>query len=187
MAWPLDAKDHTFSALGQVPSDTLNEVQDRIVDLHRDRTIMVSSYFCETDGANLPSWTQHTTEPWFTCRAAYSLSGRIGLPHGSIVKSVKVKLWLDAATGMKLDLYADDTNMAVSATVPTALSIGDQLAPTYSVAAAWFTAEWSTGVAGFTDWTVPADNCLRVLIDDPDASDRISGIQVTYQPITPTP
>lgn len=189
MTWPQDDRHYAFAALSPVPADTLNEMQDRIVDLHRERKLIVDAYSTELDGSNLPAWVTATANPWFICRAAgFGLCARARFPHGAIIKEIHAKVYLASASGMTIDIYQDDTNMAVAATTPTSISLGNQLTPAPGGYPTWDVASWTDGVNGFSETTIPNDSMIRVLFDNnPSTSDLVGGVQIVYEPITPTP
>ena len=182
MAWPLDALDITYVADRDVPSDNLNEIQQRIVDLHAVHQV---TFFNGVSQGNPPDWTQAAGLPeqgW----EAVGAGGRLLIPiqlHGQnhIIDEVRVKYYIAAAVGLTIDLTLIDGKYDAAATDPTAAGVGATHTSAGGAPADWRVAEW-TALAQ----TVDDESFLVVRIANHDIGDRVLGAQVQFQPITPT-
>ncbi len=190
MAWPLDDRDHDFTPLARVPSSTLNEMQDRIVDVHRERSRIIASYGCITGATNLPTWYNSPTGLYWQCReagATFGLVGSLSLPNGAVVTGIDAKIHLQSASGLTIEPFKLTSNMATAKLAAAAVSLGTIQTPTIGSGYPDQTeVTWSDGVNGFSDWQCTTGDLLCVVFLDPDVQDRVEAVQVTYEPLTST-
>jgi hypothetical protein len=185
MAWPFDAIFKAFVFQTPIPYEVLNEVQERIVDLHRDKTQVFWPGTFENEGAGVDadelSWCAAASlNPEMTCLADdRDLWVPISLPRGAVIKQIDVKVYVLAATGLYVRLDRQDCQFDNSTTQPTFSNIEAPAAPGSS--------GWHTVSMPGLSYTVAGDDMYLVRIGGASAGDRCSGAQVTYQPITPTP
>lgn len=191
MGWPNDARHFTFGKGLWVPSVTLNEMEDRIVDLHRERTRVFwpSAFECETAGTGLMGWVpQGGVLPWFGCLYAdKSLWIPISFQVGVVVKAVDVKVY-KTADGIRA--YLDKVDIQTDGTATTAPTFSNLSAPAASSGGApcWEVIDLSSGLPV----TLAADEVLLVRLGPgsggaPAVGDMCAGANVTFEPITPTP
>ena len=184
MAWPVDDRDYDFSVLGQVPASTLNEIQDRIIDLHRSRTRVFwpTVAECEVGATGLMAWTPASSIlPYLTCLYAdRDLWIPIHLDETAIITDITAKVYKTAdgicAKVDKLDCVFDtDAGVPVFSNLAgPAASVGG--APTWEV----------IDLSSPCPFTLAVDEMIFVKITTPDVGDHCAGAQVMYQPLTPT-
>jgi hypothetical protein len=180
MAWPIDAIIRTYAALSQVFSNDLNELQKRIVDLHRSRIVPITLANAK-GGAG--EWNFDTDAPefgWTCVTGAQPLVIPIPIPDGAKLKSVRVKVRNNAAASMVGDLYEITHSIEAAAVAPT---IGASLAnDTAAGAGAWDTLRLDLADQEMVDYRQ-----IVCVISSPTASDSVAAVYATYEPITPTP
>jgi hypothetical protein len=184
MAWPYDDRSYDFTPLGPVPSDDLNEIQDRIIDLHTDRSIaLVSAFPGRVAATDAFGWyMSNLNGQWYCAVADISLMLYGSLPSAAIIKSVHVKWKLAAADGMLLDAFVDNHNYVTADGAPTEASLGAQKAATAASWPKWGVSEW-TGLS----YTIGAGESIRVVASAPDVDDLITGVKVVFTPLTASP
>lgn len=184
MAWPEDAKDVTYAALVEVTSDNLNEIQERIVDLHRSRTKVITSAIPEFNqaGSYETAWEWSANAYW-DCYVALSLYFFIEGISGYRLSDVEVKYYGGGASAPAIDLYKSDQNFDSSTTAP---ALGAAIATQYATAQ---NGVWVT--ASMTPTSPPeslgADNVFILDLVPGQINDRCGGIRATFLPLTPTP
>jgi hypothetical protein len=184
MAWPDDAKDITYAADVVVPSDNLNEIQDRIVDLHRSRTMVILGAYPDLDGAQNPCWEFQTgASNYWLCDVAQGLTFLIRGIVGYRLSDVEVKYYGGGAGTPAIDLYKIDQNFDSATTAPAR---GSAIATQYATAhnGAW--ANCSLTPTSPPE-TLAADNIFMIDLVPGQIGDRCGGIRVTFLPLTPTP
>lgn len=191
MAWPIDAKDVTYAPLTPVPSDNLNEIQDRIVDLHRVRKRVFFDGFPAIDGSSNPAWGVQSSRLTWDCKAGGATS-YLTIPiqfqgQDAIVVSVEVKYRIATAVGLQLALYEVDHHFDVAATAPALNIIGSVFTSSGGSPPDWRIHDGTGTWAGSLPVTISEEESLILAVADPDLGDEISGVWVEYQPITPTP
>lgn len=182
MAWPNDARDKSYSALTSVPASNLNEIQDRVVDLHRDRDITFRGGFAEDT-----FWELDDVDARFgwDCIATSAGADALEIPFifrtSVIVSRVRVKFFMNAVTVMTLQVFERDLELAVAATAPSGVAIATQNesggAPP----------DWRVHDFAGLSHTIAVDSSLSLLVSNPTVGNRIAGCVVTFQPVTPTP
>lgn len=182
--WPYDDRYYEATPGVPIPSELDLEIQDRIIDLHADRSIVLPSYESCVDGGGLDhAWAKNSGGIGFTCLAGgYDLHVRGQLLSSAVLKEVHVKWYLNSAAGMKLDLYLDDYNFGSPTTPPSSDPVGSQLSPSLGSYPGWDVSSWT----GLTT-TVNADSAIRVVVSDPDVGDQICGVKMVLQPLTASP
>ncbi len=181
MAWPIDAILRTYAALSQVFSDDLNAIQNRIVDLHRERAVPI--VWAAKEATGTLGWTFDTAQAEYghiCVTAASTLVGLINLPNGAKLKSVSVKVRNDGAASMVGNLYEVDHKIGNSTTAPAKGS-------TLATDAAAGSAAWDVIVLNPTDHEVADYTQLIVEITAASADDMVAAGYAVYEPITPTP
>ena len=131
MAWPLDANDVVYSGEQIVPDTNLNEIQERIVDIHRERSQTFWPTVCEMP-LSVPSWAPQggTTPEWGCITGGETLWIPVSLPPGSVIKQVVVKVYLAAATGLFVRLDKVQANFASGTTAPAFTNVEAPASPT---------------------------------------------------------
>jgi len=180
MAWPLDANDVVYSGEQIVPDTNLNEIQERIVDIHRERSQTFWPTVCEMP-LSVPSWTPQggTTPEWGCITAGETLWIPVSLPPGSVIKQVVVKVYLAAATGLFVRLDKVQANFASGTTAPAFTNVEAPASPTGT--GAWNVVDMPT-----LSHTVAFGEIYLVRVGDPDAGDMCAGALVVFEPFTPT-
>ncbi len=197
MAWPYDAKDVTYAANSEVPSTNLNAIQERIVDLYEDYTIVQVEAESEHDGVGHPYWVIDPANP----EEGYGKNVGSGASIGSgdlyffikarvgfVLKEARIKYYNGHATNastLQFNIYKPDLNFDISANGP---SLGAALSTSAQYGNLKET--WATvAVTGLTI-TVAAGETI-VLVHSgmmshatDGSSDRVAGVQLTVQPLT---
>jgi hypothetical protein len=193
MAWPYDARLTEFSAGTQVPSATLNAIQDRIVDLFATNAFVDVEAYPEV-GAAYPNWAHDWINParGWTCideKANSQIAFCIRARSGMVVTGIDVKYYngsgIDTADNT-FTLYKPDCNFDSASTAP---SLGSAIATNTDATAAL---TWAVRSMGTLSVTVAAGERLLLILDhamsdgDPGVGDfyAIAGIQVTARPLT---
>lgn len=183
MAWPNDAVLNTYSPGQQVRSADLNDWQNRIVDLHRDRYRHVTSWRKEVN-ADVDGWKVTGgpgEETGWICQVANDvLWGFIDLPDGAILKEVDVGVNTITDTGLTVRVVREDMNWDagsyVGPSAPTLLGSGNPTGTTDEIVSV-------TAIAH----TVTDQNLYFLTITSADVGDVVHGARFLYEPITPTP
>jgi hypothetical protein len=180
MAWPYDAVKTTYGSLQPVASADLNDWQNRIVDLHRERKISLLTGIPENDASHHPYW-DYVSLFWWVANAAAHIVFPIPCQSGFRLKNVHVKYYGGGAAAPTIGLYGYSANFDASATAPAS----EAALATYTTASngAWVSAALTpaaTELAG-------VDRTFFVDVLAGQSSDRIAGIRATFEPITPTP
>lgn len=176
MAWPFDARDTTYTAIQVVASATLNDIQNKIVDAHKDVWLVDTGYHSEDSSA----WTLGETEG-FQSNAAYvdatdALRFTFAVRAGMIVREIEVKYNHDAASGLELSASATNIEFDVDATAPTSTVIvsGTVLAASPG---AWDVQRF-TALAH----TAETDQRITVRLDQQGNDDKVAGVRLLVQP-----
>lgn len=183
MAWPINAIIRTYAALSQVFSDDLNEIQNRIVDLHRPRLLPITQACIKEDAGGIGEWYFDTDAPetGWTCVVTNGvLVLPIEIPDGAELQAVYVKVKNDSTASMVADLYEINHNIEAATTAPAK---GSSLA-TDSAAGS---GAWDTLTLDLTDQEMVDYRQVIVEITAATASDFVAAVYALYQPITPTP
>lgn len=189
MAWPYDANIRTFGALQQVPSNDLNEIQERIVDLHRVRVIDSTIGLLPTD-ATAAGWAYEllASISGFGYRATTgngagteAMVFPIHTPDGYRLNTVEVKTYATNVGYPRFTLYGLDSKIASSATAPVPGVLSSAATPGGT---GWNTLTLTPTV---TPAVITADLSVYVLADIPYINDEVIAVQANYYPITPTP
>jgi len=172
MAWPNDAR-HTTNAAGKMwASATSNEVQDRVVDLHRDR-IMHPSQVIPDNGT---SWVYDAAAGWWICPSGVGfLQVIFDLAAGAIIKTIETMI--EPASGAGIASRAWFQNLSTSYAVASAIT-GSDLATTVG---------WDNSLFTGLAHTVVTGQRIYVHIDANTANDKFYFARMTVQPLTPTP
>jgi len=182
MAWPIDAILRTYGALSQVFSADLNDIQNRIVDLHRTRIVPISTGLPKAPLGVL-EWSFDSDQPefgWTCITAGGDLQFPIPIPDGCKLKAVRVKVRNNAAASLVADLYEIDHKIEAATTAPT---IGGSLANDVSAGGA----AWDTLLLDLADQEMVDYRQVVVELTAASAGDQVAAVYATYEPITPTP
>lgn len=185
MAWPIDDRYETMAAGGRVPAAMLNAMQDRIVDVHRERTKIFFRFNCEAQTAGaVGAWTvQGSTYAMAIANESNKdLFIPIELPEGSIINSVTVKLQVASSAGIRAYFGKMNTKHSDATGTPTWSAITSPAA-SGGAGPRWEVVDVSPGSPA----TVAADELYFVRIGSNTINDMFAGVQVTYEPFTPTP
>lgn len=183
MAWPIDTRDESYTALTAVPSDNLNEIQDRIIDIHNVRSRTFINGMVESVGG-ASGWDYNHAAPrgWVNVNA-----GRLLIPIAfkslnPIIQAngVSVKYYISAAVGLDMELFLCDAQFGAAATVPTSSSLDSYTSTGGSPP------DWRITTFSFSAQALDEDQYLAVVFTNPDAGDIVAGVKVEFQPITPT-
>jgi len=193
MTWPIDAIDVNYAAGMHVPSANLNQIQNRIVDLHRLRQEVRVTAVSGVDSSINPSWAPDSVNPeqgW--------------APRGGPGGDTALYFWIRARAGAQLAmveikyynadptlaavntaaLYSVDARFSSGATIPSKTTL---VAPTAfgNGALTWTTLTLTPAAAD----ELGDDHTWLVVISGymHPYDDRVAGVRVKIQPITPTP
>ena len=196
MAWPYTAPDRIYSANMEVTSDNLNEIQERIVDLHRDRTIVLTEGFATWYAAGpSPSWIRLAgfyEQGYVSLVAATDLVFPVVVPipttgtNGAVIKSYSVKWYNNNASADKPNvvLYSTDGLYVADASAPSAMtSLSDMAAVADIGGNAW----GKRTVSGLSLTTNAEGIAFLIVCTCTNVGDKVAGVEITYQPITAEP
>lgn len=179
MAWPYDAKHYTFAGNLYVPSATLNEMEDRIVDLHRTRTLVLYDAYSAESG----SWVDTTHDYWQL--GGYSSDAGLYFDfravEGMIITKVEAKVYNADGSSQTFHLapFRGNVHFDVAATAPAWEGATDY---TKSVA----TTAWDIITSGTVSLAITEGQKFSAKVIGVTVGDRIAGVQITYQPLTAT-
>lgn len=187
MAWPIDTKHTVFAAQVPVPSDCLNEMQDRIVDLHSARSRTFINGISRVDVSDNPCWEYAGGSSPYVGWENINGGGELivnaqfeGLNVVLPANGVKVKWYIATAVGLVAKLYLMDAQFGASGTVPTR-SLLDTI-----TSSGGSPPDWRVETFTFSEQTLDEDQWLAVEFSDPDAGDMVAGVRVNFEPVTPT-
>lgn len=202
MAWPTDAFHTALTANQPVPSDLLNEMQERIIDLHAERKLVVADLIPVWDAtAGNPYWTRAdaTDEPSWGYLGGYVGAGYTayfevrldgpdvaGNSDGAIVTSLTLKGFNNHATTpgfFTFDVYKVAHSFGAATTAPAKGSVLAQfVTSTHDITQQ----QWGTPTLGSLAITVQDDERLLIGVGSAGTiGDLIAGLQVTYKRLTP--
>lgn len=160
-----------------------NEIQDRVVDLHRPRILPITQACVKEDAGGVGEWYFDTDAPeaGWTCVVANGvLVIPLEIPDGCELERVYIKVRSNAAASMVADLYEINHNVEAATTAP---SKGSSLA-TDSAAGL---GAWDTLSLDLTDQEMVDFRQVIVEITAASAADQVAAVYARFLPITPTP
>lgn len=189
--WPEDARDVSYSANQVVPSDNLNEIQDRIVDLHRQHVILLREAEIEEwdsgSGHYRMGWRLAGSNPeWgWECQnngeeIRFPLAGLRTETNPVRISRVRLKVYNSGTPAMVANLYKMDMQFDAAATAP---ALGSSLASDTATTANWEVLELTPA----SPIELTADALVMVCVTSAVAAERIAAVEVTLLPIKPTP
>lgn len=179
MAWPYDDRHFEFASGLYVPSATLNEMEDRIVDLHRDRQLVIY----DGEPAETGMWTDVDQEYWEV--GNWSSDGGIyfDVPvlQGMVMTLVEAKVY---------------NNNDIPRPISVVPFIGNAHFGTAATAPEWYGGTMHTTDVDGESWAIISSGAISLAINEGYKSrikvipatvgDRCAGVQVTYTPLTAT-
>jgi len=185
MGWPNDARYKTAAPGLPVPSATANEVQDRIVDIYRDKTkVFWPTNFENQTGADYMSWTPvggGGSLPEMGClEASRKLWVPLPLRAGSIIKQIQTKVYLTTA-GLAINIIKQDIQIGNPTSPPVRTLLLSPSTPSGTPP------YWTTITVSGLSYSVGQNEIYMVEVNSAAAGDRCSGTLVTFEPLTPTP
>lgn len=187
MAWPYDAVYQAMSAGMELASALMNEIQERIVDLHKDHTICLYEAWSDFDTSGAQNYWEIDAATPSKGYETIATGGRLWYcfqsREGVVLKSMKVKYYnSDASPALPIcTAFVDDMHFDVAATAP---SFGTAVG---TVAGNVASTAW--GISSVTGLSAPvlAGQKLVVVVDALKVGDFCAGVQLTVQPLTMTP
>jgi len=184
MAWPVDARNKSYTAGVSVPSSDLNEHQDRIVDLHRIQTVDISAGMA-VDSGGVPAWFYDSVNGYWN---SIAVTGDLVIPiqlrnggNGAIIRETRIKWGRGVGVEASVLLRSVDSNIATPATAPAVSAIWGPTTPGIPIST------WTTIVNLAIGKTLGPDEMLFLRVDPIGLNNKLGGVQVTYEPLTPTP
>ena len=175
MVWPYDAVPTVYAPLMPVESDDLNELLERVVDVHRERKITL---VLAMDNTGTNQWTWMGTA-WVAVSAA-TITFPIQVPTGWRLKNARVKCQSNGAVGFVLGLYAYSAKFDSAGTAP---AVEAALDSDVLVTSGWAILDLTPAATELAT----NDRIFLVTVAAGQAGDIVAGIRVTFEPITPTP
>jgi hypothetical protein len=197
MAWPFDARLTNFSVGSIVPSETLNAMQDRIVDLHRNKYLLIDHGVpLDLDAVNNGTlqWARGDGRwTWDDTGAAASVGPFLYLPiphiSGARIKSVDWKLNVSATCKAitTLSLVRTDMDYANATAAPSESVVEGQALTALGglTPGTWYKHSWTS-----LDYEMTDDYRFALFVGSlttvQDAACHFGFPRVEIQPITPT-
>ena len=187
MVWPYDAIDNTYGALDPVLSANLNQIQNRVVDLHRDYEVIYMEAMTQLNAGM--TWSIVKTQEqsgWQARIGAEPIYFMCRHQTGGILESVQVKYFNNGGAPVTPDvvLFRVTPNFTVTAGNPSKTTEGTSV--TVVGAGAW-------NVCTISGLSLTLSNDQRWLVavghgaQAPAAGDSVAGVRLIIQPLTATP
>lgn len=173
MAWPNDARLTNFAAGTQVPSATLNEIQDEIINLYDYKWVD----FCSTEHVVGGIWSlQSATRTMISSGSSNTdwISYLFPLREGDMISAIRIKHNYNTWTKtylLQYDVAYKDMEYDSSTSNPASVSIDSDAS---SLAATGYHSEEFT----FTEYEVTDQNLIFVTIYGADSGDSMHGCQL---------
>jgi len=187
MTWPITDRIRTYSSMQPWLAADGNAIQDRIVDLHRARNVVLVGAHSSYDGGGLDTWTNPTTVPsyWQSIASGY-LIFTLPIVEKCILNSIKVKVYNHDGSPT-IEVTAKDFNCEFDDTAgaPSMFTIETLAA---AVGSNWevVTLDNQVGVYENFPYTMNKDHVLLIFVSTSEVGDMCAGVQINIQPITPT-
>jgi len=178
MAWPQDARHFDFAAGAPVPADSMNAIQDVIMDIHDNRRKIVRGPWRYSD----TYWAMHNS---IYLEGLIHLAGTgsgddaflaldidIPLAANAQLVDAQIKLFL-AGTGMTVDLLEIDQNFATTGASPSQSSI---LSAAVSPSAGISTVTLTPAAT----WTFDAEKSLTIKVSGAQLNDHLDAALISY-------
>lgn len=185
--WPLDARYATAAPQGVVPSSLLNELQDRVVDLHRQReaTFIAGAPQGVAGGSGREvAWELEDAAGvfyWACYVADKYLTIPLYLPEMVQVIEIRAKVLIQTAEGISCKLYKlEQSATGTGATTPPASTLVETRTPWASSPPEWHAPVFS----GSVPFEVGDGELYVVRFETPNVADGVGGVRVIYEPIT---
>lgn len=187
MAWPLDAIHKIYTGLVSVPSANLNQIQARIVDLSEEKQVTA---LIGIDNADIWSFTDAGGIPrWGATGVGGSLYIKWAANSDVIINRIRVKYYLDSASGLTFTAKKIDTELGSAGSTPTTSTIWTDTPSAVSPP------EWGISdsdlVGGPVSESLASGDMVIVSCTAQDASDAVYAVTFNYQPVSfatsPTP
>lgn len=177
MAWPYDERHYEFGNGVPVPSTTLNEMEDRIIDLHSDRQLVLYDATPAEEGM----WTDVDREYWEVgdWDSDGGLYFNVPVIEGMAITKVEAKVYNNNGADMNISIvpFLGNAHFDVAGTAPE--WYGGTLHTTEVTHGTW--AILSSGDISIA---ITEGQRFRVKIVPGTIGDRCAGVQVTYRPLT---
>lgn len=185
MAWPLDAKHTTTANDGAAHSVLFNEIQDRIVDLHRLQTVSLVAGLCDIDVSNDPAWklSGGGAQQGWECRNTNSIllmpvEYRIGT-NSAAIKQIEAKVYNTSTASIQMDLHIVDLKMSDTTTAPVMGSSEGGIAAAED-------SSWEILSVSGIDVTIGSESLAVVIFTLATQADLVAAVQVDIEPLTPS-
>jgi len=193
MVWPYDAVYSTEVAGQLADEESVNQSQERIVDLNRRRSKQIFN-FAPTFSGGAPEWMSAAVGTvWFWQCLSTAGTGQLIIPiqglwsddtNGARIYQVRIKVQNTGAATMAAQLYTQDINYATAAGATVAPVAVGGASDTSAGAGAYDTLVLTPAAAPVT---LGSEEAGYVVIGTPTVGDTVHWAEVQYEPVTATP